>query len=48
MVRGQCGNLVRMMGVTPLLFFEGHSGIFSDHRESGPRFNVSSAGRCFL
>ncbi len=35
-------------GVTPLLFFEGHSGIFNDHRESGPRFNISSEGRCFL
>ncbi len=23
-------------------------GIFNDHRESGPRFNVSSEGRCFL
>ncbi len=23
--------------VTPLLFFEGHPGIFYDHRESGPR-----------
>ncbi len=34
--------------VTPLLFFEGHPGIFNDHRESGPRFNVSSKGRCFL
>ncbi len=31
-----------------LLFFEGHPGIFNDHRESGPRFNVSSEGRCFL
>ncbi len=27
-----------------LLFFEGHPGIFNDHRESGPRFNVSSDG----
>ncbi len=34
-------------GVTPLLFFEGHSGIFNDHRESGPRFNIASEGRCF-
>ncbi len=33
--------------VTPLLFFEGHPGIFNDHRESGPRFNVSSEGRAF-
>ncbi len=29
-------------GVTPLLFFEGHPGIFNDHRESGPQFNGSS------
>ncbi len=28
--------------------FERHPGIFNDHRESGPRFNVSSEGRCFL
>ncbi len=34
--------------VTPLLFFEGHPGIFNDHRESGPRFNVSPEGWCFL
>ncbi len=27
---------------------EGHPGIFNDHRESGPRFNVSSEGRCFV
>ncbi len=33
--------------VTPLLFFERH-GILNDHRESGPRFNVSSEGLCFL
>ncbi len=31
-------------GVTPLLFFEGHPGIFNDHREPGPRFNISSEG----
>ncbi len=45
MVRGQWVSLAR---VTPLLFFEGHPGIFNDHRESGPRFNVSSEGRCFF
>ncbi len=28
--------------------FEIHPGIFNDHRESGPRFNVSCEGRCFL
>ncbi len=35
-------------GYTPTLFFEGHPGIFNDHRESGPRFNISSEGQCFL
>ncbi len=34
--------------VTPLLFFEGHPGIFNDHRESGPRFNISSEGRGYV
>ncbi len=29
-------------------FFKGHPGIFNDHRDSGPRFNVSSEGRCFV
>ncbi len=47
MVRGQWASLARMLGVTPLLFFEGHPGIFNDHRESGPRFNISSEGRAF-
>ncbi len=31
-------------GYTPT----GHPGIFNDHRESGPRFNISSEGRCFF
>ncbi len=35
-------------GGTPLLFFELHPGIFNDHRESKPRFNVSFEGECFL
>ncbi len=30
------------------LFFEGHPGIFNDHTESGPRFNISSERRCLL
>ncbi len=42
------GKFDQDTGVTPLLFFERHPGIFNDHRESGPRFNVSSEGRCFL
>ncbi len=35
-------------GDTPLLFFEGHPGIFNDFRESGPRFNISSERWCFF
>ncbi len=42
------GEFGQDAGVTPLLFFEGHPGICNDHRESGPRFNVSSERRCFL
>ncbi len=42
------GKFGQDAGVTPLLFFKGHPGIFNDHRESGPRFNVSSEGRCFF
>ncbi len=39
-------NLAR----TPVLLtlYEKCYGIFNDHRESGPRFNVSSERRCFL
>ncbi len=48
MVRGQWASLARMPGLHPYSFFEGHPGIFNDHRESGPRFNVSSEGRCFV
>ncbi len=29
------GKFGQDAGVTPLLFFEGHPGIFNDHRESG-------------
>ncbi len=28
--------------------FEIHPGIFNDHKESGPRFNISCEGWCFL
>jgi len=38
-------NLARMPGLNPYSFSEGHPGIFNDHRESGPRFKVSSEGR---
>ncbi len=42
------GEFGQDTGVTPLLFYDECHGIFNDHRESGPRFNVSSEGRCFL
>ncbi len=48
MVRGQWANLARMPRSNTSTLFERHPGIFNDHRESGPRFNVSSEGRCFL
>ncbi len=44
MVRGQWASLARTPGYTPTLFRR-TSGVFNDHRESGPRFNVSSEGR---
>ncbi len=34
-------------GYSPILYENCH-GIFNDHRESGPRFNVSSERLCFL
>ncbi len=45
---GQWGKFGQEARVTPLLYFKRHPGIFYDHRESGPRFSVSSEGRCFL
>ncbi len=42
------GKFVQDAGVTPLLFFKEHLGIFNDHRESGPRFNISSERQCFF
>ncbi len=48
MIEGQWGgNLARTPGYTPTLY-EKCRGIFNDHRESGPRFNVSSERRCLL
>ncbi len=41
------GNLARTPGLHPTLYEKCH-GIFNDHRESGPRFNVSSERRCLL
>ncbi len=36
------GKFGQNAGVIPLLFFEGHPGIFNDHRESGPQINILS------
>ncbi len=46
MVRGQWVNLARMLWLH-LLFFEGHPGIFNDHRELGPRLNTPSKDGAF-
>ncbi len=48
MVRGQWREFGQDTGVTPLLLYDECHGIFNDHRESGPRFNISSERRCFL
>ncbi len=45
MIRASGGNLARTPGYTPTLYEKCH-GIFNDHRESGPWFNVSSERRC--
>ncbi len=47
MTRPVEGNWPGHRGYTPTLYEKCH-GIFNDHRESGPRFNVSSERRCFL
>ncbi len=44
--KGQWGNLARTPG-SPLLFEKCH-GIFNDHRESGPLFNISSDDRLIV
>ncbi len=44
MTRVSGGNLARTPGLHPTLYEKCH-GIFNDHRESGPRFNVSSERR---
>ncbi len=43
MTKASRGNLPHR-GYTPTLYEKCH-GIFNDHRESGPRFNVSSERR---
>ncbi len=45
---GQWGKFGQEARITPLIYFERHPGIFNDHRESGPRFSVSSEGQCFF
>ncbi len=44
LTRASGGNLARTPGLHPTLYEKCH-GIFNDHRESGPRFNVSSERR---
>ncbi len=44
LIRTSGGNLARTPGLHPTLY----DGIFNDHRESGPQFNVSSEKRCLL
>jgi len=46
MDRGQGTNLARIPGLHPYSF-KRHPGIFNDHSESRPRFNVSK-GQCSL
>ncbi len=46
--KGQWKEFGQDTGVTPLLFTRNAMGFFNDHRESGPRFNVSSERWCFL
>ncbi len=40
LTRASGGNLARTPGLHPTLYEKCH-GIFNDHRESGPRFNIS-------
>ncbi len=47
LTRASGGNLARTPGLHPTLYEKCH-GIFNDHRESGPRFNVSSERRWCL
>ncbi len=46
--KGQWWAFAQDTRVTPLLFYEKCHGIFNDHRESGPRFNISSERQYFL
>ncbi len=46
--KGQWREFVQDTGVKPLLFTRLYFMIFNDHRESGPRFNVSSERQRFF
>ncbi len=46
--RASGGNLARTPGLHPYSLREVPWNFFYDHRESGPRFNVSSERQCFL
>ncbi len=46
LTRASGGNLSRTPGLHPYSFTMSVMGFFNDHRESGPRFNVSSERRC--
>ncbi len=54
LTRASGGNLARTLGYIPTPYeyiptlYKKCHGIFNDHRVSGPQFNVSSEGRCFL
>ncbi len=45
LTRPVMGNLARTRGLHPYSFTRRAMGFFYDHRESGPRFNVSSKRR---
>ncbi len=47
LTRASGGNLARTPGLHPTLYEKCH-GIFNDHRESGPQFNVSPERQCLL
>ncbi len=47
LTRASGGNLAGHRGYTPTLYEKCH-GIFNDHRESEPRFKISSERQCFL
>ncbi len=48
LIRASGGNLARTPGLHSYSLREVPWDFFSDHWESGPRFNVSSKRRCFL